>query len=109
VSVVIKNTLRIVVDNTNPIFDLQPATTVNVRVNSPIATTVYDAHSSFVVAVYIVVDVAVSSILTSMVVELVNSDFVVSMTIDEVSLTLVTLKQQQYIRQQQMRKKLLTL
>jgi hypothetical protein len=30
-----KNTLRIVVDNTNPIFDLQPATTVNVRVNSP--------------------------------------------------------------------------
>jgi hypothetical protein len=41
---------------------------------------------------YIVVDVAVLSILTSTVVELVNSDFVVSMTIDEVSLTLVTLK-----------------
>jgi hypothetical protein len=39
-----------------------------------------------VVAVYIVVDVAVLSILTSTVVELVNSDFVVSMTIDEVSL-----------------------
>jgi hypothetical protein len=39
-----KNTLRIVVDNTNPIFDLQPATTVNVRANSPITTTVYDAQ-----------------------------------------------------------------
>ncbi len=39
-----KNTLRIVIDNTNPIFDLQSATTVNVRVNSPITTTVYDAQ-----------------------------------------------------------------
>ena len=39
-----KNTLRIVIDNTNPIFDLQSATTVNVRANSPITTTVYDAQ-----------------------------------------------------------------
>ena len=39
-----KNTLRIVIDNTNPIFDLQSATTVNARVNSPITTTVYDAQ-----------------------------------------------------------------
>ncbi len=38
-----KNTLRIVVDNTGPIFDSQP-TTVNVNANAPITTTVYDAQ-----------------------------------------------------------------
>ena len=38
-----KNIARIVVDNTDPPFDLQ-STTVNVRVNTPITTTVYDAQ-----------------------------------------------------------------
>jgi hypothetical protein len=40
-----KNTSRIVVDTADPIFDLQP-TTVNILVNAPIATTVYDAHAT---------------------------------------------------------------
>jgi hypothetical protein len=40
-----KNTLRIVVDNTDPTFDLQP-TALNVNVNTPITTTVYDAQAT---------------------------------------------------------------
>jgi hypothetical protein len=40
-----KNTLRIVVDNTDPTFDLQP-TAINVNVNTPITTTVYDAQAT---------------------------------------------------------------
>jgi hypothetical protein len=40
-----KNTLRIVVDNANPIFNLQP-TAINVNVNTPITTTVYDAQAT---------------------------------------------------------------
>ena len=44
VSDISKNIARIVVDNTDPTFDLQPATTVNIRVNTPITTTVYDAQ-----------------------------------------------------------------
>ena len=43
VSDISKNIERIVVDNTDPTFDLQ-STTVNVRVNTPITTTVYDAQ-----------------------------------------------------------------
>jgi hypothetical protein len=35
--------VSVVIEN-YPIFDLQSATTVNVRVNSPITTTVYDAQ-----------------------------------------------------------------
>jgi hypothetical protein len=38
-----KNTLRIVVDNTDPTFDSQP-TIVDAYVNDPITTTVYDAQ-----------------------------------------------------------------
>jgi hypothetical protein len=38
-----KNTLRIIVDTTDPIFDQQP-TTVITYVNAPITTTVYDAQ-----------------------------------------------------------------
>jgi hypothetical protein len=38
-----KNIARIVVDNTDTTFDLQ-STTVNVHVNAPITTTVYDAR-----------------------------------------------------------------
>ncbi|CAC9562575.1 hypothetical protein [uncultured Gammaproteobacteria bacterium] len=40
-----KNTLRIIVDNTDPTFDLQP-TAINVNVNTPITTTVYDAQAT---------------------------------------------------------------
>ncbi len=40
-----KNALRIVVDNTGPIFDQQP-TAINVDVNILITTTVYDAQAS---------------------------------------------------------------
>ncbi len=40
-----KNTLRIVVDNTGPIFNLQP-TEINVDVDTPITTTVYDAQAT---------------------------------------------------------------
>jgi hypothetical protein len=40
-----KNTLRIVVDNANPIFNLQP-TAINVDVDTPITTTVYDAQAT---------------------------------------------------------------
>jgi hypothetical protein len=40
-----KNTLRIVVDNTDPIFNLQP-TAINVDVDTPITTTVYDAQAT---------------------------------------------------------------
>ena len=40
-----KNTLRIVVDNTGPIFERQ-STAVNVNVNAPITTTVYDAQAT---------------------------------------------------------------
>ena len=40
-----KNALRIVVDNTGPIFDQQP-TAINVDVNTPITTTVYDAQAT---------------------------------------------------------------
>jgi hypothetical protein len=43
VSNVSKNTSPIVIDTTDPIFDSQP-TTVDTRVNAPIATTVYDAQ-----------------------------------------------------------------
>ncbi len=43
VSDISKNTSPIVIDTTDPIFDLQP-TTVDIRVNAPIATTVYDAQ-----------------------------------------------------------------
>jgi hypothetical protein len=41
-----KNTLRIVVDNTDPTFDLQP-TAINVDLNTPITTTVYDAQATY--------------------------------------------------------------
>jgi hypothetical protein len=43
VSDISKNTLRIIVDTTDPIFDQQP-TTVITYVNAPITTTVYDAQ-----------------------------------------------------------------
>jgi hypothetical protein len=42
-SYISKNTLRIIVDTTDPIFDQQP-TTVITYVNAPITTTVYDAQ-----------------------------------------------------------------
>jgi hypothetical protein len=45
VSIIGKNTLRIVVDNANPIFNLQP-TAINVDVDTPITTTVYDAQAT---------------------------------------------------------------
>ncbi|CAC9549118.1 hypothetical protein [uncultured Gammaproteobacteria bacterium] len=45
VSDISKNTLRIVVDNTGPIFNLQP-TEINVDVDTPITTTVYDAQAT---------------------------------------------------------------
>ncbi len=45
VSDISKNTLRIVVDSTGPIFDLQP-TMVNTNINAPITTTVYDAQTT---------------------------------------------------------------
>ncbi|CAC9963186.1 hypothetical protein [uncultured Gammaproteobacteria bacterium] len=45
VSDISKNTLRIVVDSTGPIFDLQP-TMVNININAPITTTVYDAQTT---------------------------------------------------------------
>jgi hypothetical protein len=37
--------LRIVVDNADPILDLQP-TAINIDVNTPITTTVYDAQAT---------------------------------------------------------------
>jgi hypothetical protein len=37
-----KNTSRIIVDNTNPMFDQQP-TTIDAYANSPLETIVYDA------------------------------------------------------------------
>jgi hypothetical protein len=40
-----KNTFRIVVDNTDPTFDLQP-TEINADVNTPITTTAYDAQAT---------------------------------------------------------------
>jgi hypothetical protein len=40
-----KNTLHIIVDNTDPTFDLQP-TAIKVNVNTPITTTVYDAQAT---------------------------------------------------------------
>ncbi|CAC9606802.1 hypothetical protein [uncultured Gammaproteobacteria bacterium] len=45
VSDISKNTLRIVVDSTGPIFDLQP-TMVNTNINAPITTIVYDAQTT---------------------------------------------------------------
>ncbi len=43
VSDISKNIARIIVDNTNPIFDSQP-TTIDTYINTPITTTVYDAQ-----------------------------------------------------------------
>jgi hypothetical protein len=40
-----KNTLRIIVGNTDPTFDLQP-TAINVNVSTPITTAVYDAQET---------------------------------------------------------------
>jgi hypothetical protein len=40
-----KNAARIVVDSTGPIFE-QQSTTVNANINTPIATTVYDAQAT---------------------------------------------------------------
>jgi hypothetical protein len=45
VSDISKNIARIVVDNTDPTFDLQP-TEINADVNTPITTTVYDAQAT---------------------------------------------------------------
>jgi hypothetical protein len=45
VSDISKNIARIVVDNTGSMFNLQP-TEVNVNVNAPITTTVYDAQAT---------------------------------------------------------------
>ena len=45
VSDISKNTLRIVVDNTDPIFEQQPST-INTNINAPTTTTVYDAQAT---------------------------------------------------------------
>ena len=45
VSDIMKNTSRIIIDNANPIFDLQ-STTINASINAPITTTVYDAQAT---------------------------------------------------------------
>jgi hypothetical protein len=45
VSDISKNIARIIVDNTNPIFDSQP-TTIDTHINTPITTTVYDAQAT---------------------------------------------------------------
>jgi hypothetical protein len=37
--------MRIVVDNTDPIFEQQPST-INTNINAPITTTVYDAQAT---------------------------------------------------------------
>jgi hypothetical protein len=43
VSDISKNIARIIVDNTNPIFDSQP-TTIDTHINTPITATVYGAQ-----------------------------------------------------------------